>query len=87
MIRLLRLLRVLPLWLAVASWLTGAGATLALPGCGFKGGSVEGCQILGRDISGTIYDLASGSPYLLAVAVPWFAVMSLVIALVEPRRT
>lgn len=85
--RLLRLIRVLPLWAALAAWLTFAAATLVLPGCRYRGGWAEGCRFLGQDISNAVYQLGMAAPLLLAAAVPWIAVMSLVIALVEPRRT
>ena len=87
MTRLLRLLRTLPLWLALASWLTGATATLILPGCSFMGGSAQGCRFLGQNMSDTVSSLASAAPYLLGLSVLWFAVMSLVIALIQSRRT
>ncbi|MFC0340210.1 hypothetical protein [Paracoccus niistensis] len=72
--------------MALAAWLTAAAATLVLPGCSFTSGAAEGCRLLGRDISGRIYDLASASPVLLAIAALWFATMSLIIALIKPRR-
>lgn len=86
-VQLLRLIRVLPLGAALAAWLIAVAATLVLPGCSLAGGSVQGCRLLGQDISETVYGLGLAAPFLLAVGVPWFAVMSLVIARVEPRRT
>ncbi|WP_255440433.1 MULTISPECIES: hypothetical protein [unclassified Paracoccus (in: a-proteobacteria)] len=42
---------------------------------------------MGKDISNTVYQPGMAEPLLLMIAVPQFAVMSLVIALVERRRT
>lgn len=85
--RLLRLIRILPLGAALAAWLIALAAVSLLPGCDLAGGSVQGCRLSGRDISQTVHSLGLIAPFLLAAGVPWFAVMSLVIALVAPRRT
>lgn len=85
--RLLRLIRALPLWMALTAWVAFVAATLVLPGCSFTGGGVQGRRFVRRDISNAAYQLGILVPLLLAVALPWFAAVSLVIALVEPRRT
>ena len=85
--RLLRLIRVLPLGAALAAWLIALAAVSLLPGCDLAGGSVQGCRLSGRDISEMVYSPGMAAPFLLAAGVPRFAVMSLVIALVAPRRT
>ena len=85
--RLLRLIRILPLGAALAAWLIALAAVSLLPGCDLAGGSVQGCRPPGRDISETVHSPGMAAPFLLAAGVPRFAVMSLVTALVAPRRT